>query len=336
MAISEYTNNIVEITNILTDEEIKSLATTITGGLLKNKINSREDTLKAILNYSGDIRSILRRKVFTREKLLSYLYDKNVSVILPITKHDIIEKILEFWGCGKFTTEGRTQIIEKEYSDELSSDEETNIVNREILQASSSIGCSKSTRDEHHMCKNSDQQIIGRTYTDESSIIKESNQDIDYNVSKTVKLLAEQFSDWFYKLLNANELSPEHFFPDGVLNLVLALNGDVNTKNVCNDPIALTDTLISVKNQFNLFFNPNLMEECLKTQMDPHGLVSIIVGGTLHINSVCVGVFEQMFALARDPTSENNWKIKRTDLRLTNGSRLGNSEIEDSDCKKIL
>ncbi|XP_044750802.1 uncharacterized protein C3orf38 homolog [Coccinella septempunctata] len=311
--LSKFASNIEDIINVLTEEEILSLATTISSGLLKNKISSRQDALKVILNYSEDITSILRRKVFTREKLLSYLYDKNISVKLPITKPEIIEKILESW------------------TNENSLNEPSELPDRIDPHTA---GCSQPTSDEMGVVQN--QKIINTT-SDSAFIIEKSGQLYDVNVEKTVKLLAEQFSDWFYRLLNGNELTPEHFYPDGVLNLAVVINGDTSTKNICSDPKAITETLISTKNQYNLFFNPNLMADSLKVQMDAHGLVMVIVGGTLHINSVCVGVFEQMFALARDPFAENNWKIKRTDLNLTNGTnRLEGNKNVDFYCEKAL
>lgn len=258
--------------------------------------------------------------MFTKEKLLSYLYDKNVSVKLPITRSEIIENIFHLWTNETSNSGGRDS--SKKNSDDTDP-----------------IPCDQANQNE--ILSEEHQLSIEKSSSENSSLKIEKSDRNDLNIQTTVELLAEQFSDWFYKLLNKNELAAEHFFPDGVLNLTLVLNGDTNIHNVCNDPIAITDTIQNLKNQYNLLFNPNLMKDSLKSHMDCHGLVVVFVGGTLHENSVCVGVFEQMFALARDPLAENNWKIKKTDIRLTNvtnratPSSLSYRENENSDVNYI-
>ncbi|KAL3285369.1 hypothetical protein HHI36_019476 [Cryptolaemus montrouzieri] len=161
----------------------------------------------------------------------------------------------------------------------------------------------------------------------EGSETLRSNNEIDRvasnsTVHNNITALAEQFSQWFYELLNENHLSSEHFFPDVSLNLSTVSNGEENSNSVEKNPEDVTNCLLNTKMQYDLFFNPNLSKEGVRGQMDPHGLVMVIVCGTLHSKSVCVGVFEQMFALARDPFAENNWKIKRTDLRLRSSSNV--------------
>jgi hypothetical protein len=38
--------------------------------------------------------------------------------------------------------------------------------------------------------------------------------------------------------------------------------------------------------------------------------------GTLHQQDRCVGIFERLFGLIRDPSACNNWKIRYTNLNL--------------------
>ena len=45
----------------------------------------------------------------------------------------------------------------------------------------------------------------------------------------------------------------------------------------------------------------------------------VLACGTLHNQTTACGVFEQVFGLIRDPSSDNNWKIKYTELRLVAG-----------------
>ncbi|KAK9877233.1 hypothetical protein WA026_016979 [Henosepilachna vigintioctopunctata] len=305
--ILKYSGEIEDILSQLADEEVISLAITITGGLLKNRITSRKGAVKAVLNYSKDVQSILRRKIFTREKLLSYLYEKNVPVNLPITKHEIIGKILKLWNieyddCRESIVTNDDCSIEVDFDDSS-----LDSANHEIKYNANNFSTITSTSG-----TSNNLQVIASSKNDEIST--------DSGLQSTVNVLAREFSQWFYKLLNDNHLTSDHFFPDVSLNLTLLSSEQANTNNISNDAEAVTNCLLTTKLQNDLFFNPNISEEGLKAQMDPHGLVMVIVCGTLHSKSVCVGVFEQMFALARDPFAENNWKIKRSDLRLKNSN----------------
>jgi hypothetical protein len=88
--------------------------------------------------------------------------------------------------------------------------------------------------------------------------------------------------------------------------------------------------LVQVFRKHKLRCNPNLCDEgvrgrwggspaLLLSRLDPHGLVLVLVCGTLHNQADVCGVFEQVFGLVRDPTSDNNWKIKSTEARLVAG-----------------
>jgi hypothetical protein len=64
----------------------------------------------------------------------------------------------------------------------------------------------------------------------------------------------------------------------------------------------------------------------------------VLACGTLHQQDKCVGVFEQLFGLIRDPLACNNWKIKYTELHLTSKSTVTSSPTlaEGSLLKNIL
>lgn len=153
------------------------------------------------------------------------------------------------------------------------------------------------------------------TTTVEATIL--TNADSDAAKTGTINCLAEQFSKWFYTMLNGSEsIKPEHFYSDATFSINMFTNGEVITEQIQNDPQEISNRLFATKKRFHLFFNPNLTGEGVRGQVDPHGLVVVLACGTLHSNDTCVGVFEQSFALARDPQAENNWKIKNSELNL--------------------
>lgn len=155
----------------------------------------------------------------------------------------------------------------------------------------------------------------------------------DHNVEE----LALKFTEWFYSMLNTETgVGPEHFWSDAKVKLNLIAGCDTVTEFLENDPEKIAFTLTNTKNVHNLYFNPNLSKEGVNGKIDPHGLVMVAACGVLHTNNCCVGVFEQMFLLARDPFSDSNWKIKSSELNLRQSSNVCSyPKLEDSNLLSI-
>ncbi|CAH0546650.1 unnamed protein product [Brassicogethes aeneus] len=277
------THGLQEILSKFDDADLHILTTTVTQGLLKNKIKSRQEAINAILQYSPDAQSILKRKIVTKEILFSYLHEQNVPVQLPLKKTDLIEKIAEYWKLEK-----SLQFLT--YSD---SDQSSNF----------SSNSSKEKNDSELLIVSNDSSEVN---TVEKNGTQESN----------VEELANQFVKWFYSMVNEKEDISEHFYPDAKCKITWFDQGIETTKNVENNPKDIDEVLRYLKLQNDMYFNPNFSKKAIQGRMDPHGLVMVLVCGTLHSKDNCIGVFEQVFALARDPFCDNNWKIKNTELNL--------------------
>ncbi|KAI4470097.1 hypothetical protein MML48_1g16152 [Holotrichia oblita] len=154
--------------------------------------------------------------------------------------------------------------------------------------------------------------------------IRTSNEDVKTITSQkeiksaesNVNVMAKQFAQWFYEMMNSTEyIEPDHFYLDARLILHLISNNTEITEETESSK-SIVELLFKTKTEHNLFFNPNLNSEGIQGRLDPHGLVMVLACGTLHSNNLCVGVFEQVFALARDPYCDNNWKIKNMQLNL--------------------
>lgn len=248
---------IKEILNQLNPNEILKLTSTVTNGLIKNKIQTKEEGINTIITYSTDELSILRRKIITREILFNYVHDRNIAITLPCTKDDLIETILKYWNVELQTVEN----------------------NREVDEDRSEI---KDVKQENY-----------------------------------VKELVLKFVEWFFEQMNEKvPLNPTHFWSDAKLKLNLISSNSIDSKEVDSSTGDIVELLFKVKRENNIYFLPNTLEEGTKGWMNPHGLVVVATCGTLHTENECVGAFEQMFYLARDPFSENNWKIKKTELSL--------------------
>lgn len=164
-----------------------------------------------------------------------------------------------------------------------------------------------------------------------------AQNNIQSNPTENINLLGEKFAEWFYNMLNTTPIvGSEHFWHDATLTLNLISETQTVSEKVSDDCEKIASLLSTTKTTHNLFFNPNLTKDGVRTKMNPHGLVLLMVCGTLHTDRECVGVFEQMFSLARDPFSENNWKIKRTELNLRSKSGVNEQPtLCDVDCLSI-
>ncbi|XP_017135674.1 uncharacterized protein C3orf38 homolog isoform X1 [Drosophila miranda] len=125
-----------------------------------------------------------------------------------------------------------------------------------------------------------------------------------------IHTMARKFGEWFFERFNSDCLSLVDLWNDAALHLTILASDGVSVHECETAPEVLT-VLISTRNQFGFVFNPNLTHGGIQGRMDSYGQVLVLSCGTLHTTESCVGVFECVFALLRDPYSENNWKPKR-------------------------
>lgn len=131
--------------------------------------------------------------------------------------------------------------------------------------------------------------------------------------------LGKQFCQWFFQLLNSQnpqaalpvqDWGPQHFWSDARLLLLSHQKEEfIGAELVCKRLFALVW-------EERLLFCPNLEQTGLKCVSTPHGLVLVAVAGTIHRESSCLGVFEQVFSLIRSPLDDNRWKIKSVHLKI--------------------
>uniref|UniRef100_A0A1B6L2B0 NTF2 domain-containing protein n=2 Tax=Graphocephala atropunctata TaxID=36148 RepID=A0A1B6L2B0_9HEMI len=269
--------NITELLNGVSLDDLHSLATTITKGLLKT--NTREEANEAILQHSDTVDSILNRKKISRELLFNYLHWKKVTTDNNLDKKSLINLLTNYW--------------------------------REQLHD----GTARETNVQHTTTQNS---------------VNSTNQLISTQLEPgQVDLLALKFSEWFYQLLNKDFLEgggfavgSENFWSDATIQIMLNSNGEVIVEEAESGD-AVVGLLAEVKQRHKLYFSPNLSAEGVKGRSEPHGLVVVLVCGTLHQSAgVVVGLFEQTFYLIRDPLTNNSWKIKRSQVMLTSKSNI--------------
>ncbi|XP_022221772.2 uncharacterized protein C3orf38 homolog [Drosophila obscura] len=125
-----------------------------------------------------------------------------------------------------------------------------------------------------------------------------------------IHTMARKFGQWFFERINSDRLSLIDLWNDAALHLTISASDGINVQE-CETAPEVLSVLIGTKKKFGFLFNPNLTHGGIQGRMDSYGQVLVLSCGTLHTTESCVGVFECVFALLRDPYSENNWKPKR-------------------------
>lgn len=143
------------------------------------------------------------------------------------------------------------------------------------------------------------------------------------NASFNPLVLGQQFCQWFFQLLNSQNLSrgqqpqdwgPQHFWPDAKLRLISSTDSHQTEEFEGAELVSLR--LLALAKDECLIFSPNLEPHGLRVTSSAHGLVLVAVAGTIHRDASCLGIYEQAFGLIRSPQDSNSWKIKFVNLRI--------------------
>ncbi|KAM4608401.1 uncharacterized protein C3orf38 homolog [Polymixia lowei] len=147
-------------------------------------------------------------------------------------------------------------------------------------------------------------------------------------------VLAKQFCQWFFQLLNNQNPSqgkqpqdwgPQHFWPD--VKLCLLSSTDSQQVEDFQGAELVSLRLLAMARDEHLLFCPNLEPHGLKARCSPHGPVLVAVAGTIHRGTDCLGIYEQVFGLIRSPLDDNSWKIKFVQLKIRGPNALGGAEM---------
>ncbi|XP_062288008.1 uncharacterized protein C3orf38 homolog [Scomber scombrus] len=158
--------------------------------------------------------------------------------------------------------------------------------------------------------------------------------DVKAEASFDPLVLGQQFCQWFFQLLNSQNLSlgqepqdwgPQHFWPDVKLHLLARAGSEQSEEFLGAELVSLR--LLALTREERLLLSPNMEPHGLKVLASPHGLVLVAVAGTIHRDTACLGIFEQIFGLIRSPLEKNSWKIKFVNLKIRGQDALGGSEI---------
>ncbi|XP_013790631.1 uncharacterized protein C3orf38 homolog [Limulus polyphemus] len=271
-----------KILSRLSSDDIYSLSYTTTKGMVK--VETRQDAERSILMFTDRAVLLLKRRKIKKEIIFSYLMSEGVSVNPDGEKRHFIQACLNYWN---------SEVIPEDLDSEMLED------NTEIYNTLPSQG----QIEEYNSSTVSNNQLLK---------------------------MAEKFSEWFYTLLNKHQeevqssndcFGPHHFWPQCKLNLSISVLNEVIEEEILGD-VSVYQTLRKLVQTEKLLFNPNSGSQENCCFQDSHGPVKLAIGGVVHRNNNCIGLFDSCFGLIQDPHTDDRWRIKFMSLSLRLGERL--------------
>lgn len=312
-------NGIRSLLQRLTKEDLISLTDTVTNRAVT--VETCKDAIEAILSFTMNVKVLLRRKKVRREHVFQYLAENQVFVPGAADKQQLIKKVMELWeikekelksGGGGGGSGGMVGVGDCEYP----GDPSVSSTSQDLRVTS--IEPASSTTSPGHSPKTSSPAVC-------SSGDDKKNDTDDYG-----QKYAEQWTPWFYDLLRQcgtnmihDPLQPHgmsdwgehHFWADAVLKIEVTARNQTTEENY-SGALNVSRRLYSLVVRESIYLNPNLDRNGIKGRLEHTGMVLVTASGTVHRHSHFVGIFSQAFGLLRDPSVNNNYRIKFTNLQL--------------------
>lgn len=245
-------------------------------------VTSEKEAFKAIISFSTSPEELLQRRKITRNLLMQYAFMEKISIPGSAEKKEIISKILNYWN----------KVTQQEENCRISS-------------------CTQPKK-----LADSEQSVLQQNTVT-------SNQPEITQIGN-IEAFGQAFVSWFYSMWNSHnqkmntskplDFGPQHFWPDATLQV------NTLTEPTVMGSVGTAERLLQFAQQ-GFYFHANI-NEGIFTKSESHGLICIIVHGTVHKEQYCLGPFEQAFTLLQDPWDGNNWKIKSICLNVNNTEQV--------------
>ncbi|XP_041066570.1 uncharacterized protein C3orf38 homolog [Carcharodon carcharias] len=341
-----------KLTNIWTKEEAIGVILNYSQSaeeLLKRRKIVREAILKYLIRHDVVIKVSADKQQLIGEALFYWTQKEwNRKELIDRTKHKLEQNVKQEIANAKIKAmaqEVKVAGIELEQArqvqDQLRRQLEEQARKREEEQARQAE--EQKIRQAEEQIKRRVQEQITEQVLDERKRQLEMQMNIHLNVTQykapsqaegdfDCQIIGEEFCKWFFILLNSQnpsfgrqpeEWGPQHFWDDAILHFAYSVQEDIIEQYQSSAMVSLR--LLSLVKDEQLLFNPNISKNGMRCVTSPHGLVAIAVAGTIHMNTQCLGIFEQLFGLVRTPVGRNNWKMKYVNLQVK--ALIGQQEI---------
>ncbi|XP_052278338.1 uncharacterized protein C3orf38 homolog isoform X2 [Dreissena polymorpha] len=338
-----------DILNILDFYELLSLVETVTKK--KVKVTSKTEAIKAVILCSENAFQLLKRQKIRRDTLLQYLVNKEIKMKDEEDTSSSIPASSASSNSSQ-TSASTTYQNDRHGSFENRKEQEEHKqklpeLRDQSLEKGVHVKTEIKQKTDGHLSKGQE-NILVQTFCDTENGAKKNGTPVDGHLDEQclttpisviqshcdsslnkpeLQLLGETFSKWFYENVNSfnpafeqkpADFGPHHFWSDAFLLLISHTTGISEER--FEGAILTAQRFVAFTKDELLLFNPNISPEGVLVKSDPYGMVMILVCGTIHRDHSCLGIFQQLFALIKDPRFENNWKIKQTKLNVKTSS----------------
>ncbi|KAI5722232.1 hypothetical protein M8J76_005706 [Diaphorina citri] len=313
-------------------EDLMQIAKTVSQKLLN--IKSVNDALEVILLHSETAESVLHRKKISKQLLYNYLHYKQIPVPSHLSKHEIIQQLLQYWRgnlnqsieAPPRTPNDRTPST---IQDVYNQSQPTYSQQMQPLYNQQSQG----TYNQHASQQPALQSYNSQASEWQNSIVPQSQEigpppgnclDILSNIN--IQELGYEFTKWFHEKFNACtrengfHFDSNMFFTNASAQFKIihsTSGGDENSVQLESSE-QISASIVQLQRTYEIFLLPNT--ESLRVEKNTYGNVILGVRGSLHSQSQVRGVYDLLIQLFHDPLCQLSdkpvWRVQKALLQL--------------------
>ncbi|XP_040157429.1 uncharacterized protein C3orf38 homolog [Anopheles arabiensis] len=320
------------------DPEVRKVTLAIGNIISKNSIKeiTLEKSLNVMMEHCRDAGTLLAKNIVKSEYLYKYLQSYNISVQPDSSKAILIEHCLQLWRrkYGGSTDAGYVPSSSDNPGPSSSAP-------YAFPSTSADSSCSSGTTLQNHI------DNYNALAASSNGVFFSENTNGPGDDSDTeppgleqypVNLLALDYTVWFFLKWNRNSLDESAFWHDANCTVMLEISEtQQGTEQVCG-PQDIINLILSLKFQYSFQLVPNIMFDGCQGRIMESGVLALSCGVVYNNQPgpegrfVCLGEFETLIGLRRDPMENNNWKIRMLKLyirykKVDNLPALANSKM---------
>uniref|UniRef100_A0AAG5D581 Uncharacterized protein n=1 Tax=Anopheles atroparvus TaxID=41427 RepID=A0AAG5D581_ANOAO len=319
------------------DPEVRKVTLAIGNIISKNSIKeiTLEKSLNVMMEHCRDAGTLLSKNIVKAEYLYKYLQSYSINLPQDSTKAMLIEHCLQLWRRKYGNPSDISNVTS--FTEQPGPSSTPYAFPSTSADSSSSSGTTLQNHIDNYnaLAANSTNGVF---FSENTNGPGEPGDEPPGLEQYPVNLLALDYTVWFFLKWNRNSLDETAFWIDATCTVMLEISEtQQGTEQVCG-PQDIINLILSLKFQYNFQLVPNIMfDGCQGRIMDSEVLA--LSCGVVYNNQpgpdnryVCLGEFETLIALRRDPMENNNWKVRMLKLyikykKVDNLPALANSKM---------
>ncbi|KAK4299737.1 hypothetical protein Pmani_028006 [Petrolisthes manimaculis] len=307
-------------------EDVVALARTASNNRVVAE-NAKE-AVDIILTFTPDLGRFFSYRRITSQALFEYLFRENVVVDCQSSKMQLIAAVQDFWEKNA-QKETFTNHEERKCTGSSTS-VQSNIAVAVCNNITINIGENHRTTGKENIGSSNEEVQEGKNNI--NSLFYSRNSSQTQPEKSSVRIVrsddfSSEFCKWYYTMVNRLQPAFANHAGDTLQEEVFLSNSSAEVylygpSTIQKSAVGQRDIYTLLKDVFTehkIIFNPN-MGSGIQSYAVKHGLIKVMVCGTLHQENSFVGIFEQEFGLVMSPV-DRAWKIMYTKLNLKQTSQ---------------